>query len=89
MGKLFEERRANANISALDDMQQYASIAQAHADGMKRLVDAFEPLYNSMSAEQKKLADTTFRKAPPQGGGRHSGRAGKKSAPADDTTAKP
>ncbi|HVE07068.1 MAG TPA: Spy/CpxP family protein refolding chaperone, partial [Paraburkholderia sp.] len=37
MGKLFEERRANKNISALDDMKQYADIAQAHADGTKKL----------------------------------------------------
>jgi protein CpxP len=75
MSKLFEERHENKDISALDDMKQYADIAQAHADGTKKLVDAFQPLYDSMSADQKKLADTTFREAPPQGGrrSRHSG----------------
>jgi hypothetical protein len=82
MGKLFEERRANKNISALDDMKQYADIAQAHADGTKKLVDAFQPLYDSMSADQKKLADTTFRETPAQGP-RHR-QHGKKSAPATD-----
>ncbi len=33
---------------------------------MKKLVDAFEPLYNSFSPEQKKLADQTFHHGPPQ-----------------------
>jgi len=93
MGELFKERRAATNVSALDDMKQYATIAQAHADGMKKLVDAFDPLYNSFSPEQKKLADTTFRR---EGGpeGRHGhhgkGKSGKAApAPASDATVKP
>jgi periplasmic protein CpxP/Spy len=89
MGQLFQQRKAATNVSALDDMQQYATIAQAHADGMKRLVDAFTPLYNSLSPEQKKLADVTFHQP---GGGRHGhhgkGKAGK-TAPANDDTVKP
>jgi periplasmic protein CpxP/Spy len=87
MAKLFQERRADRNISALDDMKQYAEITQAHADGTKKLVDAFQPLYDSMSADQKKLADTTFRESPPQGG-RHPHRGGKKAAPSSDSTDK-
>jgi periplasmic protein CpxP/Spy len=88
MAKLFEERRANQDMSALDNMKQYADIAQAHADGTKKLVDAFQPLYDSMSPDQKKLADTTFREAPPQGGG-HTRHGGKKAAPSNDATVKP
>ncbi|CAB3758968.1 Spy/CpxP family protein refolding chaperone [Paraburkholderia solisilvae] len=88
MAKLFEERRANKDMSAIDDMKQYAQIAQANADGTKKLVDAFQPLYDSMPADQKKLADATFREAPPQGP-RHSQRGGKKAAPANDSTVKP
>ncbi len=88
MAKLFAARHADQKLSALDDMKQYADIAQAHADGTKKLVDAFAPLYASLSAEQKQLADTTFRE-PPQGARRHV-RAGKKAAPApDDAPAKP
>jgi hypothetical protein len=88
MGKLFEERKAATNVSALDDMKQYATIAQAHADGMKRLVDAFEPLYNSMSPEQKKLADVTFHQ---HGGGHDHHRKGKagNAESASDATVKP
>ena len=88
MGKLFEARHANPNVSALDDMKQYAEITQAHADGTKKLVDAFEPLYNSFSPEQKKLADTTFRRQPPEGRPHHN-RSRKPAAPASDATVKP
>lgn len=62
MGRLFRERaQAEPTQSALDNMRQYAQIAQAQADDTKQLVDAFEPLYNSFSPDQKKLADTSFR----------------------------
>ena len=71
MGQLFQQRRAATNVSALDDMKQYATIAQAHADGMKKLVDAFDPLYNSFSPEQKKLADATFHQPGGEGHGHH------------------
>ncbi|MBN3805388.1 Spy/CpxP family protein refolding chaperone [Paraburkholderia sp. Ac-20336] len=95
MGQLFQQRKAAANVSALDDMKQYAQIAQAHADGMKKLVDAFDPLYSSMSPEQKKLADATFHRGGPEGGAHHrgghhgKGKAGKAAAePASDAAAK-
>ncbi|WP_027803396.1 Spy/CpxP family protein refolding chaperone [Paraburkholderia dilworthii] len=93
MGELFKQRRAATNVSALDDMKQYATIAQAHADGMKKLVDAFDPLYNSFSPEQKKLADVTFRhQGGANGRARHhgKGKSGKPApAPASDATVKP
>lgn len=74
MGRLYRQRaQAEQTQSALDNMKQYAMLAQAHADDMKQLVDAFEPLYNSMSPEQKKLADTTFR----DHGREHAKRGGK------------
>ncbi|MFP3569384.1 Spy/CpxP family protein refolding chaperone [Paraburkholderia sp. SIMBA_030] len=87
MGQLFQQRRAATNLSALDDMKQYATIAQAHADGMKKLVDAFDPLYGSFSPEQKKLADVTFHQ--PGGEHRHHGKGAGKQAPADDEGVKP
>lgn len=81
MGRLFSERtKAQATQSALDNMRQYAQIAQAHADDMKQLVDAFEPLYDSFSPEQKQLADTTFRQMGPHHG--HDQRKAKPAAPA-------
>ncbi|VXC05280.1 conserved exported hypothetical protein [Burkholderia sp. 8Y] len=72
MSDLYRQRIAQRDtMSALDDMKQYQQITQANADGTKRLVDAFEPLYASMSPEQKKLADTSFRQD-----GEHHGRHG-------------
>ncbi|MFT4066203.1 Spy/CpxP family protein refolding chaperone [Paraburkholderia sp.] len=95
MGQLFQQRKAATNVTALDDMKQYAEIAQAHADGMKKLVDAFDPLYGSLSPEQKKLADATFHRGGPEGPHHHRGHHGKgKSSkpaaePASDATVKP
>ncbi|MFM0337232.1 Spy/CpxP family protein refolding chaperone [Paraburkholderia fungorum] len=90
MGQLFQQRRAETNLSALDDMKQYATITQAHADGMKKLVDAFDPLYTSFSPEQKKLADVTFHQPGGGGGGhRHHGKSSGKAAPDGDAVVKP
>ncbi|TDN69849.1 Spy/CpxP family protein refolding chaperone [Paraburkholderia sp. BL10I2N1] len=90
MAGLYEQRMSNtATKSAVEDMQQYATIAQAHADGMKKLVDAFDPLYSSLSPDQKKLADTTFRH-PEHGEQHHHSKGVKKGASEqDDATVKP
>lgn len=61
MGRLYRMRMESQNVSAVDDMKQYAELAQANADGAKKLADAFAPLYESFPADQKALADTTFR----------------------------
>jgi len=47
-------------MTALDDLSSYAEITGTHADGIKKLVPAFQALYDSMSPEQKKNADTVF-----------------------------
>jgi protein CpxP len=73
MGELYRQRIAlGTNTTAVDDMKQYAEITQAQADGTKRLVDAFEPLYASLSPEQKKLADASFHQSANRG--EHKGR---------------
>ncbi len=80
MGRLYRERMENHQSNALDDMKQYADLAQAHAEGAKKLADAFAPLYDSFPAEQKALADTTFRNWH-SGVEQHHGRAKGKAAP--------
>ncbi|MBI0328391.1 Spy/CpxP family protein refolding chaperone [Burkholderia plantarii] len=61
MGRLYGERMENKKTAtAVDDVKQYAEIAQANADGAKKLVDTFSPLYDALSPEQKALADKTF-----------------------------
>ena len=49
------------SMNALEDLKSYSDIVQGHADGLKKYVAAFEPLYNSMSDDQKKIADELFR----------------------------
>jgi hypothetical protein len=59
--KLASDRRAKrSSMTAVDDLQSYEAIADAHADGLKKLVPAFSALYDSMSDTQKKNADQVF-----------------------------
>jgi periplasmic protein CpxP/Spy len=48
------------SLNAVDDLRSYQEIAQTHATGLKRLTDTFQALYDTMSPEQKKNADTVF-----------------------------
>ncbi|MBF0551566.1 MAG: Spy/CpxP family protein refolding chaperone [Deltaproteobacteria bacterium] len=47
-------------MTAVDDLKSYAAIAEAHADGIKKFIPIFEPLYAGMSDTQKKAADKLF-----------------------------
>jgi hypothetical protein len=73
MDKLVKEKQAKAqNITAVDDLKTYQDFTKAHLDGLKNLTSAFESLYSSMSADQKKNADQVFHsfgpsKSPQQG----------------------
>jgi protein CpxP len=55
-----DKREALTGATAIDDLNAYGDIAQAHADAVKKLASAFSPLYASMSDEQKKVADSVF-----------------------------
>lgn len=50
-------------MTAVDDLRSYRDMTEVHHDNLQKLVRAFEPLYDSMSAEQKKTADTVFSQA--------------------------
>lgn len=61
MDALAQERMANRQqMTAVDDLNAYSEFASAHAEGLKKLVPAFDALYNSLSDAQKKQADATF-----------------------------
>ncbi len=61
MAQLYDQRmEEKSTATALDDVKQYAEIAQANADGAKKLVDSFGPLYDALSPAQKAIADKTF-----------------------------
>jgi len=62
LNNLVKERSEHAKTAtALDDLKSYARISEAHAAATKRLIPAFEALYDSMSPEQKQTADAEFR----------------------------
>jgi len=61
IGQLVQARHQDPESrTAIDDIKSYQQITQAHADGMSKMVSSFEPLYNDMSADQKKNADQVF-----------------------------
>ena len=56
-----EERAAKVQgMNAVDDLKSYRLIADAHADGLKQLIPAFETLYAGMTPDQQKNADRVF-----------------------------
>ncbi len=62
MDTLTQARATHAkDLTAVDDLKSYGEIAQAHADGIKKMTPLFADLYAGMSNEQKKAADTLFR----------------------------
>jgi len=61
MEDLAGKRAASAgSMNAVDDLKSYEQIAEAHVDGLKSFIPAFEALYNTMSDDQKKIADAMF-----------------------------
>jgi periplasmic protein CpxP/Spy len=61
MDKAIDKRDASlGSATAIDDLNAYADIAQAHATGVKKLAKSFSGLYSMMSDDQKKEADEIF-----------------------------
>ena len=61
MDKAIDKRESTmGSATAIDDLNSYAEIAQAHANGVKKLASAFSGLYSVMSDDQKKEADEIF-----------------------------
>lgn len=72
---MLEFRRQKAEkqnaASAVDALKSYASIIDAHADGVRKFIPIFQALYDSMPEAQKKIADTVFRNRGRAGAERH------------------
>lgn len=49
------------SMNAVDDLKSYGEVADAHADGIRKLTPAFQALYDTMSEAQKRNADQIFR----------------------------
>lgn len=61
--------------NAVEDLRTFAKMTQTQAEGLQRLIPAFEALYNSLSDPQKRTADQVFGQGaqsgePPQQGAR-------------------
>jgi hypothetical protein len=57
---LVQARHDKSGRTAIEDLESYKKIANAHAEGLDRFIPVFQALYDSMSPEQKKNADTVF-----------------------------
>lgn len=69
-------------MTAVDDLRSYGEIADAHAEGIRKLTPAFATLYEGMSPAQKVEADTLFRRGSGMSrGGKHGYRNGPKKGP--------
>jgi len=66
--QLVISRHENEPANAIEDLKSYETIADAHADGLKKLIPVFESFYGTLSDKQKANADSLF--------GRFEGRPG-------------
>ena len=48
------------SMNAVQNMQSYEKVAEAHAQHLQKLVSAFQNLYDAMPDQQKQLADQVF-----------------------------
>jgi protein CpxP len=61
LDKVIDKRDSSVkSATAVDNLNSYAEIAQAHATNVKKLASAFSGLYSVMSDDQKKEADEVF-----------------------------
>ena len=62
MDQMYADRAGKlSGMSAVDNMQSFEAIEQARAEGMQKLVPAFQAVYASLSDQQKQQADALFR----------------------------
>jgi len=57
-----QQAKSEQTATAPDMINAYGKTTNAHADAIKKFAAAFDPLYDGMSAAQKKTADTVFRR---------------------------
>jgi protein CpxP len=62
---LVQQKAAKAN--AVDDMRFYLQFTEAQAEGLKRLLPAFQALYDSLTDQQKRAADSVMGNTAPPG----------------------
>jgi periplasmic protein CpxP/Spy len=66
------------SMNALQNMQSYEQMAEAHAQHVEKLVTAFKTLYDTMPDQQKQVADQVFRANAEQQSNRITAATGKR-----------
>ena len=67
MDKLVQAKKGKMeSLTAVEDLENYRDFSQAHLDGLKNLIPAFDALYKAMPAEQQKNADQVFQNFGPK-----------------------
>jgi protein CpxP len=62
MDQAFMQRAEQfSTMNAVQNLQSYEQLAEAHAQRVQKLIPAFENLYNAMPEQQKQVADQVFR----------------------------
>ena len=62
---LIKEHVQNAQRgNAIDNLNSYEKLGEAQLDGLEKFIGAFRALYDGLSDEQKKIADSVFRLGP-------------------------
>ena len=52
------------SLDAVSNLEAYAQVTRAYADGNERLAAAFRRLYGALRPDQRQTADALFRQAP-------------------------
>ena len=75
--QLFIQRAQQlGSMTALQNMQSYEQLAEAHAQHLQKLVAAFQNLYDAMPDQQKQLTDQVFHANAEQHAQSRRGRSG-------------
>lgn len=61
------------HLTAVEKMEMRQKMMKAHLENQEKVLDAFKPLYASLSDDQKKTADELFGGRGGFGGGHHGG----------------
>ena len=64
-----KRKQNRGSMTAVDDLRSYEEVTETHVAGLKKLIPAFQALYDTMSPEQKKNADAAFGHRPGRGRG--------------------
>jgi hypothetical protein len=74
MDTMMRQQEQNPSANAVEALRAAAQMAEAEAEGLKRLVPALQSLYDSLPDQQKRLADAVMTGQPAQGGERQPAR---------------